>query len=106
MELWIWAFVGGLVGTFVMDVGARGFAKLGVNDALGGLFLAAGWLDLPGSNLLLMVIKRWNPPKRFLNRVWALHFTIFSVEGEWHWFIQLGLPTQILHFQIIKLFQV
>ena len=37
MGLWIWAFVGGLVGTFVMDVGARGFAKLGVNDALGGL---------------------------------------------------------------------
>ena len=36
MELWIWAFVGGLVGTSVMDVGARGLAKLGVNDALGG----------------------------------------------------------------------
>ena len=42
MELWIWAFVGGLVGTSVMDVGARGgLAKLGVNDALGS-FLAVG----------------------------------------------------------------
>ena len=37
MALLVWAFVGGLVGTFIMDVGARGLAKLGVNDALGGL---------------------------------------------------------------------
>ena len=37
MELWIWAFIGGLAGTFCMDLGARRFASIGVNDALGGL---------------------------------------------------------------------
>ena len=37
MELWIWAFIGGLAGTFCMDLGARRFANIGVNDALGGL---------------------------------------------------------------------
>jgi hypothetical protein len=35
--LWIWTFVGGLAGTFVMDIGARNLGKAGINDALGGL---------------------------------------------------------------------
>ena len=37
MELWYWAFIGGLVGTLAMDIGARQLGRLGINDALGGL---------------------------------------------------------------------
>ena len=37
MDLWIWAFIGGLAGTSAMDFGARQLGQLGVNDALGGL---------------------------------------------------------------------
>jgi len=37
MSLWIWAFIGGLAGTYAMDLGAGRFARAGINDALGDL---------------------------------------------------------------------
>ena len=37
MELWIWAFAGGIIGTIIMDASAGWLAKLGMDTALGGL---------------------------------------------------------------------
>ena len=35
--IWLWAYIGGIAGTFIMDFGAKRFFMCGVNDALGGL---------------------------------------------------------------------
>ena len=37
MSLWIWAFIGGLAGTAIMDFGTPRLARVGLDVALGGL---------------------------------------------------------------------
>ena len=36
-QIWFWSFVGGIIATVIMDLGAVQFRRFDVNDGLGGL---------------------------------------------------------------------
>ena len=98
MSIWILSFLGGLVGTLAMDIGARHLGGAGVNDALGGL-LGRWVLGFRHGKFNINGLKELNTPETLVEARTGVFFhyivgggCVALVYPGWFWLTGFSLP--------------